>query len=185
MNSVKRIAPGALRPQSARVAVLLLAAFVACFLSAAAQTKEGGTVMDAFQAGKLVPGAVFFKGQSANTQARNSGGVHFADGQYALAVLVDTSGYTSAVQQKYQGYLLTEVPLEFGSHRVPPGAYGFGFVKSGFLVMDIGGHELLTADVVHDQQMHRPMPLQILAAGQPSLYRLCSGRDCVRFERAR
>ncbi len=114
------------------------AALVAMPLCAPAQTAGKATILHAAEATKLLPDAVYFAGKSATTQLRNSAGVHYADGHYVLAVLVDTSGYSSSVQEKYQGYLLTEVPLEFGDHRLPAGAYGIGFVGDHFGVMDIG-----------------------------------------------
>ena len=157
-----------------------VAALLAFPLLAAAQA----TVLPAADAGKVLPDAVYFAGQSANTQLRNSGGVHFADGAYTLAVLVDTSGYSTAVQQKYQGYLITEAPLDFSGHHLAPGAYGFGFVDNHFLVMDIGAHDLFRAASAHDAQMERPMPLRVLEASAPDHWRLCSGRDCVSFRRA-
>src|SRR5579871_1312807 len=61
---------------------------------------------------KLFPDSVFFRGQSAPVQMRNAGGVHFADDVYMLAGMVDNSGYSSGLRQKYQAYLLTEVPLQ-------------------------------------------------------------------------
>ena len=150
----------------------------------AAQRNEGTSVLHAAEAQKLLPDAVSYAGKSAGTQLRNSAGVHFADGSYTLAVLVDTSGYSTAIQQKYQGYLLTETPLEFGGHRLVPGAYGFGFVGSRFLITDIGGHDVLATEASHDAQMNRPMPLQIAQSSAGSGFQLCSGRDCVTFRRA-
>ena len=78
---------------------------------------------------KLFPETVFFRGQSAPVQMRNTGGVHFADDAYMLAGMVDNSGYSSGLRQKYQAYLLTEVPLQIGDQTVKPGAYGFGFLE--------------------------------------------------------
>src|SRR5258708_5474430 len=40
---------------------------------------------------KIFPERVFFRGQSAQVQFRNSGGVHFADDLYVLAGIVDSS----------------------------------------------------------------------------------------------
>lgn len=147
-----------------------------------AQTSAATTVLHAAEASKLLPDAVYYAGKSASTQLRNSTGVHFDDGAYTLAVLVDTSGYSTDVQQKYQGYLLTEAALEFGSRRLVPGAYGFGFVGGHFVVTDIGTHDVLQADSTHDAEMYRPIPLQILASAGG--YRLCLGRNCVEFRRA-
>src|SRR5579859_7696840 len=78
---------------------------------------------------KLFPETVFFRGQSAPVQMRNTGAVHFSDDLYMLAGMVDNSGYSSGLRQKYQAYLLTEVPLQIGGQSVKPGAYGFGFLE--------------------------------------------------------
>lgn len=163
------------------------AAFAALFLlpwAATAQTAAPG-ILGAAQAGKLLPSSVYFAGQNATTQLRNSAGVRFADGQLTLAVLVDSSGYSTSVKQRYQGYLLTGAPIDFGGHRVPAGAYGMGIVQGRLYVMDIGNHNLIQATATHDAQMHRPVPLQIVAGGTPGTYRLCFGRECVNFHRAK
>jgi hypothetical protein len=158
---------------------LFLAALISLPLAGSAQA----TILHAPEAQKLLPDSVFYAGKSANTQLRNSAGIHFADDHYVLAVLVDTSGYSSAVQEKYQGYFLTEVPLEIGRHPLVSGAYGVGFVGDHFVVMDIGNHDLLQAHATHDDTMPRPVPLQILDGGAPGAYRLCFGRNCVDFHR--
>jgi hypothetical protein len=160
---------------------LLLAVLVSVPLIASAQA----TILHAPEAQKLLPDSVFYAGKSANTQLRNSAGIRFADNHYVLAVLVDTSGYSSAVQEKYQGYLLTEVALQFGEHPLPPGAYGVGFVGDHFVIMDIGNHDLLQAHATHDDRMQRPIPLQILEGAPLVTYRLCFGRNCVDFGRAK
>jgi hypothetical protein len=133
---------------------------------------------------KLLPETVFFRGQTAATQLRNSAGVHFEDGMYALAALVDSSGYSTAIKEKYQGYLLTEVPLDLGSQTLRPGAYGFGFVGGNkFIVMDLGAHDVFQGASQHDGEMKRPVPLQIVAGPAGGTYRLYAGRDFVEFRR--
>jgi hypothetical protein len=166
-------------------AIFLAAALISMPLCTVAQAPAPARALHATEAAKLLPDAVFYAGKSANTQLRNSAGVHYGDGPYVLAVLVDTSGYSTSVQEKYQGYLLTEVPLEFGSHRLAAGAYGIGFVGDHFGVMDIGGHDVLQATAAHDAAMTRPMPLQILPGSSPGNYRLCFGRNCTDFHRAK
>jgi hypothetical protein len=132
----------------------------------------------------LLPAAVFFRGQSAPTQQRNSGGLHFADGAYVLAALVDSSGYSSAIKEKYQAYLLSEVPLEIGGQNLPAGAYGFGFINGGkFVVMDLGAHDVLQTSSQRDAELKRPVPLQVVAGSGSGLYRLYAGRDYVEFRR--
>ena len=161
------------------VAGLLIALSAPLALNA----QTGDTVLKAGDTQKLLPASVFFRGQSATTQLRNSGGVKFADGYFVLASAVDTSGYSTDVSAKYQDYFITEVPLTIGGHSVAPGAYGIGFIAGDkFVVLDIGGHELFTVDSATDSDLKRPMPLMVTAATEGG-YRLYSGRRYVGFKR--
>lgn len=133
---------------------------------------------------KLFPEHVFFRGQVAAAQLRNTGGVHFADDLYVLAALVDSSGYSTDIKEKYQGYLLTEVKLEIGGQTLKPGAYGFGFVGGKFILMDLAANNLIEAAGQRDAEMKRPVPLQVLASSNAGSYRLYVGRDSIDFRRA-
>jgi hypothetical protein len=151
-------------------------------LTAAPAPASSPTVLTAPEAAKLMPETVFFRGQVASVQGRNSGGLKLADGMLVLCALVDTSGYSTAVQQKYQAYFITEVPLDINGQMLKPGIYGVGFVEgSKFLVMDVGGHDLLTAGSSHDTELKRPTPLQVLADSTPSQFRLYINRNYVVF----
>lgn len=133
----------------------------------------------------LFPEKVFFRGKVAPTELRNTGGVHFADGLYFLAGLVDNSGYSTGIKEKYQAYLLTEVPLEIGGQHVSPGAYGFGFLQGGkFVLMDLGARDLFQVDSHHDADMKRPVPFQVIAGSAADTYLLYSGRNSVEIRRA-
>ena len=131
----------------------------------------------------ILPPAVFFKGQSAPLQMRNASGIHFKDGAYLFVSLVDTSGYSSGIQEKYQAYFVTEVPLQFGTHRLSAGAYGVGFIaENKFLVMDIGGHDLFTVGSTRDEALRHPTPLKIVQTPDDASYRLYAGRMYVDFK---
>jgi hypothetical protein len=138
------------------------------------------------KAAGFLPDKVFYRGQSASVQARNSAGVAFSGGKLMLAVVVDTSGYSSAISQRYQAYLMTEVPLRFGGKVLVPGCYGFGFVGGDtMVVMDVGANQLLEAATAKDAAMKRPNPLQIVAdPSKPGHYRLYMGRTYVVFSQA-
>jgi hypothetical protein len=132
---------------------------------------------------KLFPDQVFFRGQVAPVQMRNTGGVRFSDDSYMLAGMVDNSGYSSDIRQKYQAYLITEVALEIGGQKLGPGAYGMGFITGDkFIVMDLGAHDLFQTSSTKDSEMKRPVPLQVL--GKDGKYRLYAGRNFVEFGRA-
>jgi hypothetical protein len=172
--------------------VLLLA--IAATAYAASQTvppdKSGaiaptGKVMPPIEAAKFLPNEVFFRGQSAPIQARNSSGVQFRKDSLLLVALVDTAGYSSALQEKYQAYLITETAIEIEGHRLAAGAYGCGFLAAdAFVVMDIGGHDLFSVSSARDADLRRPTPLQIFPATDGSGYRLYFGRNYVKFTQA-
>jgi hypothetical protein len=133
---------------------------------------------------KLFPEQVFFRGKVAPAQLRNTGGVHFADDLFVLAGLVDNSGYSTAIKEKYQAYLLTEVTLEIGGQTVKPGAYGFGFVSGKFILMDLAANNLVETAGSHDAEMKRPVPLQVASSSAAGSYRLYVGRDFIEFRRS-
>jgi hypothetical protein len=163
---------------------LAFALFVTTRTMAAQSSPEA--ILQPADAAKILPDSVFFRGQSAPIQKRNASGVRFADGMYLLTALVDNSGYSTGVREKYQATFITEVPLTIDGHPLPAGAYGVGFIAGNhFVVMDVGAHDLLTATSMHDEKLHRPRPLLILPADTTGAYRLCFGRDCVSFERAK
>lgn len=157
------------------IVTLLLCAF-GTSVALAAQTE----VLPAAEASKVVPATVFFRGQVAGVQARNSGGLKLPGGMFVLCALVDTSGYSSAVQQKYQAYFITEVALDVNGQTLKPGAYGVGFVEGNrFLVMDLGGHDLFSSSSQRDAELKHPMPLQVLADSSAGHYRLYINRNYV------
>jgi hypothetical protein len=173
------------RKTTLAVFAFLIALLSVRFPPAMASPPEGkeATLKASEITGKLFPDQVFFRGQVAPVQMRNTGGIRFADDVYVLGGLVDSSGYSSDIRQKYQGYLITEVALEIGGQKLPAGSYGFGFVTGDkFVVMDLGAHDLLQASSTKDTEMKRPIPLQIVDA--EGKYRLYAGRDYVEVSRA-
>jgi hypothetical protein len=127
---------------------------------------------------RLFPEQVFFRGQVAPVQMRNTGGIRFSNDFFVLAGLVDNSGYSSDIRQKYQAYFITEVALKIGGQKLGPGAYGIGFITGDkFVAMDLGAHDLFQTSSTKDTTMKRPMPLQVVGSG--GKYRLYVGRDFV------
>jgi hypothetical protein len=170
------------------IARWMLLALVALSLSLSAKAyastdpSSAASVLNAADAAKAIPATVFFRGQVASVQARNSGGVKLPDGMLVLCALVDTSGYSTAVQQKYQAYFITEVPLEINGQTLKAGAYGVGFIEgTKFIVMDLGAHDLFTTAGNRDAALKRPTPLQVLADTTPGHYRLYVNRNYIVF----
>ena len=164
-----------------RLATLLLL-LAPIFLPAQQPAAPAPAVLTPDEVAKLMPATVFFQGQTAPIQLRNAAGARLAPKAVLLAALVDTSGYSSSIQARYQAYLITEAPITLDGHTLPPGAYGVGFLPADqFVVMDLGGHDLFLAHSTPDPTMHRPRPLQITPDPEANTFRLYEGRTFVVF----
>jgi hypothetical protein len=141
--------------------------------------KKAG-VVPAAELKQVIPSSYFFAGQSAPVQLRNSVAIRTADGHLVLAGLVDTSGYSSDVQQKYQGFFITEAKLDIEGKEIGPGQYGFGFADGKFRIMDVANNDLLETPFHQDDQLKRPVPLK--AAEAEGAYRLYAGKKYVRLK---
>ena len=136
-----------------------------------------GQVLTGDQVKKIAPNSYFFAGQSAAVQVRNTAGLKNSAGKLVLAGLVDTSGYSTAIQEKYQGFLITETKLSFDGAMLDPGEYGFGFKDGKFIVMNVAATDLLSIASQNDEQVKHPVPLKFEKDGAG--YRLYAGRKYV------
>jgi hypothetical protein len=144
---------------------------------AALVAQAGAQILTGDQVKKLAPTTYFFAGQSAPVQVRNTAGLKNSAGKVVLAGLVDTSGYSTAIQQKYQGFLITETKLSFDGATLDPGEYGFGFADGKFLVMNVASTDLFSIASQNDDQLKHPVPLKMEKDG--AAYRLYAGRKYV------
>src|SRR5947207_10765093 len=111
---------------------------------------------------------------------RNSGAIRTKDQKYVLAALVDTSGYSTDVAQKYQGLLITEVKVKIEGSELAPGQYGFGFVDDKFVVTDVGANDVFSVSSKVDENLKRPVPLKISQEGGEN--RLYHGKKYVTLQ---
>lgn len=160
-----------------RTSAITLTILAALALLAGAQAPAAKGVLAAAELKQLVPQSFFFAGKTAPVQQRNSAGVRFSSGKLLLAALVDTAGYSSAIEEKYQGLLITETPLSIEGSTLKPGAYGFGFSKGKFIVMDVAANDELSVAAHTDDKVKPAMPLKIVE--QAGGYRLYAGKSFV------
>lgn len=124
-------------------------------------------------AGKAFDGAVvkdfYLEGNAIPAQKRNTVVLKGADGKRMVFGLLDTSGYSTDIQQKYAGMMILERKTQIGSAAVGTGAYGFGLQKGtppegpGTLVIyDVAGDKVGEAPAQWDTALARPVPLQVL-----------------------
>jgi hypothetical protein len=154
-------------------------AFITLALAGAALSQEGSKhVLGSDELKKAVPSEYFFRGQKAPVQLRNAVGFKGPEGKMVLAALVDASGYSTAIQQKYQGMLITEIKLNIGGTTLPPGQYGFGFTSDGkFMVMDVGNDDVLSTSSQTDSALQHAVPLKLVEDG--AAYKLYAGKKWV------
>lgn len=134
-------------------------------------------LLSADEVKKAVPTEFFFRGQKAATQMRNATGFQTASGMMTLVALVDASGYSTAIQQKYQGLLITESKINIGGSELGPGQYGFGFTSDKFVVMNVANEDVFSVAFETDSSLKRPVPLKLVEDGAG--YKLYAGRKWV------
>ena len=154
---------------------VLIISLVVCAASVVA-AQDRATILTGAQLARVVPTGFYFEGQSAPTQMRNSAAARFGANRHVIAGMVDTSGYSSEVRAKYEGFLITDSPITVGGSQLATGAYGFGFTDDGHLnIFDVGGKQVISVSTAKDTKLRRPRP--ILFTADADGIRFYSGRD--------
>jgi hypothetical protein len=156
-------------------ALFLLIVFASCFIAKAQDNRS--VVLTGRELATVMPTSFYFEGQTAPTQMRNSAAARFGAKRHVLAGLVDTSGYSTDISARYQGFFITDSPVKIGDRELPVGAYGFGFRGATFNVYDIGGNPVFKTDADNDRTLRRPRPLMMTKNGNQ--IRLYAGRVYV------
>src|ERR1035441_3299736 len=79
---------------------------------------------DAFT--KAVPNDFYLEGNRIPVDKNNAVFLKNAKGARVVLAIIDTSGYSSQIQQKYLGMLISETKLSVCSIAIGVGSYGFG-----------------------------------------------------------
>ncbi len=130
-----------------------------------------------------VPKDFYLQGNAIPVQKRNTVLAVEPSGARLVTGLLDTTGYSSEVQQKYEGMLITEGPLDVCGRKVGGGSYGFGLSRQGsgsgkpegparFHLYNQAGHEVAACRAPWDSKVEHPRPLELApgAAGSAKLY---------------
>ncbi len=126
---------------------------------------------------RVVPTSFYFAGQSAETQTRNSAAAKFGENRFVIVGLVDTSGYSTEISGKYEGFFVTDSPVRIGDKELNVGAYGFGFSKDKINIFDLSSKQILSVNTTNDAEMKRPRP--ILMTSDAKGVRLYKGKNYV------
>lgn len=117
---------------------------------------------------RAVPTQFYLEGNAIPTEKRNAALVKTAASPRVLFALIETMGYSSQIQQKYIGMIITEGKLDACSHELGVGSYGFGLERprgpggdARFHVYDQAGNELFACAAPRDATLARPKPLEV------------------------
>jgi len=147
-------------------------------LATVALAQDSATVITGTELNRIMPPGFYFQGLSAPTQMRNSAAVRFGTKRFVLAGLVDTTGYSSDIRAKYEGFFITDSPIKVQGSELAPGAYGFGFSNDGKLtLLDLTAKEVLSVSATKDNALTRPRPLMMTNSSEG--VRFYNGKDYV------
>jgi hypothetical protein len=163
----------------------MLAVFYLALVSAVGAA-QGFKVMTGKAFNGAVPAQFYLEGNAIPVEKRNTTLVQSPSGSRFLAGLIDTTGYTSQIQQKYIGMVISEGGVSICGKNLSVGSYGFGLhnpaesssADAGFTLFDQAGAKVISCDAKKDTQLKMPRPLQVVT-GEGNTARLYLGRYWV------
>jgi hypothetical protein len=149
---------------------MTLFGFIVCLLVAcpnAARAQGGFEPVSADAFTRAVPGDFYLEGNRIPVEKRNAAVLKNAKGARLVIGLIDTAGYSSQIQQKYIGMLITETPISICGIAVGVGSYGFGLDRPGatsntdasFKVYNQAGEKLGECGAKKDNTLKQAKPL--------------------------
>ena len=138
---------------------------------------------------KIVPKDFVLEENSIPTEKRNSALVLTPSGSRLVVGLLDTSGYSSQVQEKYLGMLIAEGDVVVCGRKTGVGSFGFGLAKAqsstgkkalNFMLYNQAGKKVAECPASWDAKMKGPLPLQVVVSGGTA--RLYVGRTWVELK---
>ena len=143
--------------------------------------------------GKAFDGAVprdfYLEGNAIPVEKRNAAVLKSSAGTRAVFALIDTTGYSSQIKQKYIGMVITEGKMSVCGISLAVGSYGFGLDRPAapsdedakFFVYNQAGEKVGDCASKKDAAITQPNPLQVvLGEGKPA--RLYLGRFFLAVE---
>ena len=130
-----------------------------------------------------VPRDFYLEGNAIPTEKRNAVLLKSPAGARLLLALIDTTGYSSQIRQKYIGMMIAEGAVSVCGVQLGVGSYGFGLDKPApgssegarFLLYNQAGEKIGDCSAEKDARIKQPRPLQVvLIQAEPA--RLYLGR---------
>ena len=128
----------------------------------------------------------YLEGNSIPTEKLDAALIKTPSGARVEFALLDTTGYSSQVQEKYSGMIISEGPIGICGTKLGVGSYGFGTKlprppgsgDAQVFFYDQAGSQVGECGAPKDAQLKTPKPLQVvIAGGKAKLYLGVYGLD--------
>jgi hypothetical protein len=134
---------------------------------------------------EAIPTDFYLEGNRIPTQKRNSVLAKTPAGARVVLGLIDTSGYSSHIQQKYEGMIISEGSFTLCGQKIGVGSFGFGNTKPmatsnedmKLMIYDQAGNKVAECSGKKDSSLAQPSPLQIVIGNPSKLYLTRYGFD--------
>jgi hypothetical protein len=136
-----------------------------------------------------IPNDFYLEGNRIPVDKGNAALLKTPAGARLVLALIDTTGYSSQIQQKYIGMVITEGKVSVGSVPLNVGSYGFGLEKpaapsSGdakFFLYNQAGEKVGACVAKKDSALKQPKPLSIISSKETGT-RLYLGRYFLKLK---
>jgi hypothetical protein len=136
-----------------------------------------------------IPNDFYLEGNRIPTEKRDAVLLKTPAGARAVIGRINTAGYSSRIQQKYEGMLITEGSLSVGGHKLGVGSYGFGYTKppatsnedAKLFIYNQAGEKVAECAAKKDAEIKQPNPLQVVV-GKDKTAKLYFGRYWVELK---
>jgi len=127
-----------------------------------------------------IPNDFYLEGNRIPVEHRNAVLLKTPGGARLVLALIDTSGYSSQIKQKYTGMVITEGAVSVCSVALSVGSYGFGLEKPAatsnedakFHLYNQAGETVGDCSAQKDSAVKQPKPLNVVVSkeGEARLY---------------
>jgi hypothetical protein len=136
-----------------------------------------------------IPTDFYLEGNRIPVEKRNAVLLKTPAGARLVLALIDTTGYSSQIKQKYIGMVITEGTVSVCSVSLSVGSYGFGMEKPAatssedakFFLYNQAGEKVGDCGAKKDSAIKQPKPLNIVLSKEAGA-RLYLGRYFLELE---
>ena len=111
-----------------------------------------------------IPNDFYLEGNRIPVERRNAALLKTPAGARLVLALIDTTGYSSQIQQKYIGMVITEGKVSICDVPLSVGSYGFGLERPAgkFFLYNQAGEKVGDCGAKKDSAVKQPKPLNIV-----------------------